>query len=318
VNAFAQMTTDEQIASLGDCVREVLDQYGLGEYEFESINHEYNSTFRVTASDGQRYALRINVNSKRSLANLNAEVFWVDSISDVQVPKPKPNRDGALSTTGWHEASGRTLHAVLYSWLEGEEVGDEPQPDQLHAAGAAMARLHLGAKDLVLPTDAQLPDLSDFFWGWPDNLLIDSSPLTAEEKQTVLEVKNLVDQLLHELAASSSARPIHADIHPWNLMWHNGEVAVFDFDDSGIGLPIQDLATSLYYLDTDEQEQAFMDGYASVAPLPEHSPRQMQLLKLQRRIQLLTFLNESTTPGHSEMIPKYQAETFRRITEALS
>jgi hypothetical protein len=61
-----------------------------------------------------------------------------------------------------------------------------------------------------------------------------------------------------------------------------------------------------------------MDGYASVAPLPEHSSRQMQLLKLQRRIQLLTFLNESPTPGHSAMIPAYQAETFRRISESLS
>ncbi len=317
MTAFAQMTTDEQIASLESCAREVLNHYELGQYRFESINHEYNSTFKVTASDGQRYALRINVNSKRSLANLNAEVFWVNSISNVQVPKPKSNRDGALSTTGWHEASGRTLHAVLYSWLEGEEVGDEPQTDQLHAAGAAMARLHLGAKNLVLPTDAQLPDLSDFFWGWPDNLLIESSPLTAPEKLAVLEVKKLVDALLHELATNSTKRPIHADIHPWNLMWHNGEVAVFDFDDSGIGLPIQDVATSLYYLDTVEQQQAFMDGYASVAPLPEHNSRQMQLLKLQRRIQLLAFLHESSTPGHADMIPKYQAETFRRIAEVL-
>jgi Ser/Thr protein kinase RdoA (MazF antagonist) len=311
------MTTDEQIESLGDCVRQILGNYALGVYEFESINHEYNSTFKVTAADGTRSALRINVNSKRTLANLRAEVFWVNSISDVQVPKSVPSRDGELFTSGWHRASERTLNGVLYTWLEGEEVGDEPQANQLSAAGAAMAKLHLGARDLVLPPNAQLPDLSDFFWGWPENLLGKNSVLNIDEKASVTRVKVLVEQLLAELGAYSAKRPIHADIHPWNLMWHKGEIAVFDFDDSGIGLPIQDLATSLYYLDTDEQEQAFLDGYESVAPLPGHSPRQMQLLKLQRRIQLLSYLCDSSTPEHRQMIPKYQAETMRRISEAL-
>ena len=311
------MTTDEQVESLGDCVRQILGNYDLGDYEFENINHEYNSTFKVTVADGTRFALRINVNSKRTLANLRAEVFWVNAISDIRVPKPVPSRNGELFTSGWHQASERNLNGVLYTWLEGEEVGDEPQPNQLSAAGAAMAKLHLSARDLVLPPNAQLPDLSDFFWGWPENLLGENSVLNIDEKAAVSRVKVLVEQLLVELGAHTAKRPIHADIHPWNLMWHDGEIAVFDFDDSGIGLPIQDLATSLYYLDTEEQEQAFMEGYATVAPVPVHTQQQMQLLKLQRRIQLLSYLCESSTPKHREMIPKYQAETMRRIAEAL-
>lgn len=109
-------------------------------------------------------------------------------------------------------------------------------------------------------------------------------------------------------------QPIHADLHPWNPMWHEGEIALFDFDDSGIGLPIQDLAIGIYYLDTDEQRAALLAGYESVAPLPVYSAKQMALLLLQRRSLLLNYLYETSNPEHAELIPEYQAETFRRIS----
>jgi Ser/Thr protein kinase RdoA (MazF antagonist) len=96
-------------------------------------------------------------------------------------------------------------------------------------------------------------------------------------------------------------------------MWHEGEIAVFDFDDSGMGLPIQDLMTALYYLDTPEQDAAMLAGYASVAPVPQHTPEQRQLLMLQRRLLLLNYLYETSNPEHAEMVPEYHAETFRRL-----
>ncbi|MEY4043264.1 MAG: hypothetical protein RL529_831, partial [Actinomycetota bacterium] len=108
--------------------------------------------------------------------------------------------------------------------------------------------------------------------------------------------------------------PIHADLHPWNVMWHEGELAIFDFDDSGLGLPIQDLMTAIYYLDNPEQDAALLAGYASIAPVPEHTPEQRAVLMLQRRLLLLNYLYETSNPEHLEMIPEYQAETFRRLS----
>jgi Ser/Thr protein kinase RdoA (MazF antagonist) len=55
------------------------------------------------------------------------------------------------------------------------------------------------------------------------------------------------------------------------MSWGNkGELAIFDLDDSGLGLPIQDLITALNCLDTSEQEAALLQGYASIRPIPEH------------------------------------------------
>ena len=314
---FAEMTTDEQIASLSDCVAEILAGYDLGKTEFESLNHDYNSTFKVTGELGEHFALRVNINSPRTLANLNAEVFWVNAITGVKTPKPIANSSGRFVSQAWHEASNRKLNAVLYTWLEGEELGDEPTFEQLQAAGAAMAKLHETSQTLELPGNANLNDLADFFWGGNDLLLSDSSKLSADERELIATLKTQIDEILAELGAASHPQLIHADVHPWNLMWHEGEIAVFDFDDCGIGLPIQDLATALYYLDTDEQEEAFIAGYTSVRELPAHTAKQMRLLKHQRRVLLLNYLYESINPEHREMIGEYQAKTMRLLAEEL-
>jgi Ser/Thr protein kinase RdoA (MazF antagonist) len=202
---------------------------------------------------------------------------------------------------------------VLYTWLEGEEPGDEPTEEQLFSLGAAMAKLHLEAAGMVLPSGCELKNYTDVFWGEKNLLTGPESRLTAEEQHKVAEVLAKVSTALVELRGDAQLQPIHADIHPWNVMWHEGELAVFDFDDSGLGLPIQDLMTSIYYLDTPEQDASLVAGYASVAPVPDHTPEQRQLLLLQRRLLLLNYLLETSNPEHAGMVPEYQAETFRRL-----
>jgi Ser/Thr protein kinase RdoA (MazF antagonist) len=307
------MTIEQQVDSLSDCLVEILTQYGLDRCQTESINHEFNSTFKIHSNTGEKFALRINVNSNRSRANLNAEVVWVSSITEVKVPKPIATRVGGYVSTGWHEATQRKLSAVLYTWLEGQEPGDEPTFEQLEAAGKAMALLHRSSSKLQLASDAEFPVLTDFYWGAPDLLSASASGLSDSQRDAIDTVKTEVSRGLTALASTNSLQPIHADLHPWNLMWHQGELAVFDFDDSGLGLPVQDLATSLYYLDTEEQDRAFLAGYASVQPVPEYSPEFMQLLFLQRRLMLLNYLHETSNPEHKAMLADYQAETMQRL-----
>jgi Ser/Thr protein kinase RdoA (MazF antagonist) len=315
--AFRDMTSQQQVESLNACVAEIVAQYNLDVTATESINHEFNSTYKVTTADGERFALRINVNSTRTLENLKAEIFWVKTISTVKVPKPVSNATGEYITFGYHDATGRRLASVLYTWLEGEELGDEPTIPQLRATGEAMARLHLQSAGLQLPSGASLPDLSDYLWGSQDLLTGPETLLSPEELELIKRAKAAIEQTVIELRMLEPVQPIHADIHPWNVMWHNEEVAVFDFDDSGIGLRAQDIATSLFYLDTPEQETALLDGYRSVAPLPKYTEAQMKLLLLQRRIFLLNYLNETSYPEHREMLPKYQVGTISRVSDLL-
>ena len=311
------MTSDEQVESLRDVVQQILSQYAFGEFEFESINHEFNSTFKVTAEDGTRYALRVNVNSDRTRANLNAEIFWVSRIETVKTPKPVMNSNGAYVTTAWHEASNRELSSVVYTWLEGAEVAEDPTAQQISAMGAAMAKLHIDSEGMVLPPDAELPKTDEFLWDMNDLLLGEASTLSAEDQALVAAAKTEIMTALADLSAGKQLQPLHADLHLHNAMWHEGELSVFDFDDSAMGLPVQDIATSLYYLDTEEQDEAFLNGYRSVLALPEFTERQMKLLRLQRRLILLNYLFETSNPEHRAMAPEYAAGSMRRIREVL-
>lgn len=316
---FADLSVEQQVETMLPLARQIIDGFDLGECQLESINHEYNSTFKVTTASGDRFALRINVNSKRTLPNLKAEIYWVGQLATVAgltVPVPIMNRSGECISTAWHPMLERSLHAVLFSWLQGEELGDEPTEEMMRAAGRAMARMHGAARDTRLPEGASLPIVDDMFWGYGDGIT-PSDQLTADEKAALARAIEVIEQTTRAMYERTKPQLIHADIHPWNVMWNEGDVAVFDFDDCVIGLPAQDIAVTLYYNDTEEQDAAFLAGYQQVSPLPDYTQDELQILRLQRRINLLSYILETENPEHRAMVPEYLAKTLQRIESVL-
>jgi len=318
---FADLTTEQQIQSLIAPANSVLLDYGIANAELESINHEYNSTFSVTTANGSRFALRINVNSGRTEKNVAAEISFINALAEsggFKLATPVRNLTGNFVSQVPHEETGRDLLCVLFTWLDGEEVGDEPTLGTVSQIGALMAQLHEATMEMVLPVGEELPLLNDFMWHEEDFLLGPKSTLTPEEKHKVQAAKSAIERELNELFDATPVQPIHADLHGWNVMLHDDSLSLFDFDDSGIGLPIQDLATTIYYFDTKEQVQALKEGYSSVRELPIFSEYQMKALLLQRRIHLLNYIHETQNPEHREMLSDYQLETLRRIEDFLN
>ena len=319
--SFSDLSTEEQIESLIEPATAILAQYGITDFELENINHEYNSTFSVVTAAGEKFALRVNVNSDRTEKNIAAEMTFVNTLAQsgqFRVAVPIRNLAGEFVSKAAHEASDRELLCVLFSWLEGEDVGDEPTLEVVFEIGALMARLHNATKGLVLPAGQELPSLDDFMWHVEDFLLGERSVLNSDEKAKIAAGRKAIETELNALFSEGQMQLIHADLHAWNLKLNDGQLAVFDFDDSGVGLPIQDLATAIYYLDTDEQIAAMKAGYASVRQLPNCSEKQVKALLLQRRIHLLNYLYETQNPEHRELLPDYQVETLRRIDEFMS
>lgn len=310
------MTTDEQIADLLPVAAEAVRRFGLGDCNIESVNHGYNSTFKVTSQSDSQYALRININSVRSIANTRAEVAWISQLADhqgINVPRPVLTADGKSVMQVPHHSTDRDLTVVIYSWLDGEDLGDEAGIEQLEALGATMAHMHEQSVHFALPDDADLPIFSDVLWNTRNCLLSDDSEIAPKEQTVVRLAFSEIQKVMDSLFARTPPQIIHADLHGWNVKWHDNQVSVFDFDDCGFGLPIQDLATTLYYLDTEEQDNAVKRGYETVRALPAHTEREMQALLLQRRILLSNYLYETTHPEHRAMAPEYFVKTLQRI-----
>jgi Ser/Thr protein kinase RdoA (MazF antagonist) len=288
--------------------------------EFSLINNEYNATFRVESNDGQLFALRININSPRTPENLKAEVSWVNHLylnGRVKVAKPIPSKQGDLFASVQDIRSSRDLHCVLYSWLPGSELEDEPELVQIKALGEAMAQMHVVARDFQLPADSNLPSLDHVMWWTEDFLISEKSVLDQVSRDLVGQTLHVIEAHIKSLYVGATPIVIHADLHGGNVLWAQDALSVIDFDDSGIGLPAQDLATAIYYLDTPEQDAALREGYSNVIPLPEISERDLEVFLMQRRIILLNYLYETSNEEHRAMIPEYLEESVRRMVKFL-
>ena len=318
---FFELPAEEQQKSLTAFAHELLTNYGISNAKVSCINFEFNATFSVETEIGVKYALRVNINSTRTIKNMMAEIEWVRQLnrtSGINTPTPIATLKDDFIVSAVHPESGQTLSAVMYSWLEGEEIGDEPTSDQLLEVGTAIALLHQESSDFVLSSRSELPTFDDFFWGTEDFLFSEKSRLSVADRSLIQEAHDRIMAYTRDLYETSPVHIIHADCHGWNLMWHEGRVSIFDFDDCGFGVQAQDLAVALYYLDTPEQEQALLAGYASVKPLPTYSENAMKALLLQRRLFLLNYLFETKNQEHQEMLPAYLEKSLERVSTFLT
>lgn len=318
---FAEFDSTKQRASIHRFAKSVMTTFPLEVCSIECINFEFNATFKISDISGALYALRININSKRSKSNLAAEVEFVRFLrqhSDIELPTPIALKDGTFFGSAFHNDSQRSLNFVLYSWLQGEEIGHTPQLQMVRGLGVLMAKMHEATSTFEFGGDASLELLRDPLWGQVNNLFGPASKLNAENQNEFAAVIGKIDTFLAHLYSAGTPQPIHADLHGGNVLEFSGQLSVLDFDDCAIGYPLQDLATTLYYLDTEEQDAALLEGYSSVRELPKFTREQMQLLLMQRRLVLLNYLLETSTPEHRDMVPKYLEETLLRVKRFLN
>jgi Ser/Thr protein kinase RdoA (MazF antagonist) len=318
---FFELPSEDQQRSLTAFASDLLTNYGIHDAKISCINFEFNATFSVETDSGTKYALRININSTRTVENMKGEIEWVRHLnrtSGIHTPTPIATLNDNYIISGFHTDSNQTLHAVMYSWLEGEELGDEPTLEQLHEVGRAIAKLHQESAEFALSADAALPTFNDFFWGTEDYLFSNKSKLSDTDRALIKEAHDHIMKFTNELYANSPVHIIHADFHGWNLMWNDNRLSIFDFDDCGFGVEAQDLAVVLYYLDTPEQDVAILNGYRSVKPLPQYSDLAMKALLLQRRLLLLNYLFETKNQEHQEMLPAYLEKSLERVKSFLT
>ena len=318
--SFFLLPAKTQIASFSEAAKMLLQQYDLGDLEIACILFEFNATFSVATQTGSKYALRINVNSTRTPENMRAEAAWVSHLQGheaVNVATPIANSAGQYITTLHHADSNRTIAAILYSWLAGEDIRDEPTLEQLQAFGTTMARMHQAAATFTLPIGAQLPCFNDLLWGTEDFLFGHKSPLSESDRLLMDRARIRIMEDTDALYARLPTQVIHADLHGGNLKWQDNRLSVLDFDDCGMGVAPQDIAIALFYLDSKEEEQALLSGYQSVCALPNYCYQEMQSLLIQRRFMLLNYLFETNNQKHRAIADSYLVKTREAVSAYL-
>jgi Ser/Thr protein kinase RdoA (MazF antagonist) len=313
---FVEATARTQVSRLRTLATSALPSWGLAGASLRLLNHGYHTTFRVDAADGRRFALRVNVIPSKTEAHLRAEVAWLAALSaetELRVPTPQRTRDGDWAARIHSPDHGRELPVVLFSWLEGRDLGRKARPHQLRALGRAMALLHEHAVGWRPPDEGALPLFDDVLTGLP-NRFADHPALDADARAVLTSAYARAQELQDQGFAAGGVIPLHADLHGANLKWHDGRLSVFDFDDAGLGVPALDLAIAVYYLRDDAAaEDALRQGYAGVRPLPEVGTEVFEGMVAGRNLLLVDDLLEQQNAELRTLIPDYTAASVRRL-----
>lgn len=290
-----------------------LEQYDIGVERLRLINNETNCTFRVDATDGRTFALRISLPDVHSLDAIQAEIDWQRAIvreTDIPVPHPIPSRSGGYIVTAGARGVPEERHCVLFSWLHGRTLEDVASPESFRQFGALVARLHRYGKEYRPPNPEAIRSQETLYPFGDREMLLKRS--TAElfppsTYETFLEMRRAVQRELDWLfSRNDPPQVLHGDLHLWNVLSYRGKLQPIDFEDVSRGYPVRDVAISLYYSARKaafpELKVAFREGYETIAAWPEMYHGQIKLHMVHRAIDLFNFVLGSTLRHDQELL----------------
>lgn len=260
----------------------------------------------VFRHEGGRRFLRFADASERSRGAIEAEIellTWLDG-TGIEVARPvRTHAGGFVETT---ETELGTFHAVVFEGLDGSQFEiEELDGPRFRAWGAALGRLHAALKRYP---GAGLAARS----GWRDHL--------EQARRHVPVDVPAIRRELNEIASSLAILPedrdgfglIHFDFELDNLVWHDHDVGMLDFDDcarywyaADIAFALRDLFDDGAALD-DPSVRAFVDGYADECPL-DHAlvsllPTFSRLARLLSYARMARALDLPSAPGQPDWL----------------
>jgi Ser/Thr protein kinase RdoA (MazF antagonist) len=289
---FHELSRSGQARRLRQMAHNALHNYPITPVRVRLAGHDTNATYRVDATDGSRYALRItSPEADHTLEETQAELAFLAHLAettDIGAPQPVRTTDGALCVLETALGVPEPRTCTLFTWLPGRIAGQRVTPKLYRQMGDLLARLHISAASWQHPPT--LRKINRVFY-FNDPILL----FKRADEATAALYRAAADRVQHGLDAlwadRAAARVIHADLHPWNIMAHEGGITPFDFEDLMLGFPVQDVAISLYYVRTRPDYPAllaaFRAGYAHHLPWP--GDEALMLHFVHRGLMLLNF-----------------------------
>jgi len=270
----------------------------------EMINHSENTTYLITGPDADaRLILRVHRTNYHSPRAIASELAWMKALREeagVHTPKALPGPDGALVHHVATEAVPEGRHCVFFEFLEGDEPDEDNLLSSFPGLGEVTARMHRHIRRGWTPPNG----FERFAWTFETTLgdrphwgyWRDGPNLAVAGRKALLG--RLVGVVRDRLAAFGSGAErfglVHADMRLANLLIHQGDTRVIDFDDSGFSWYLHDLATALSFIedrpDVPDLIDAWLEGYRRVAPLSAEDEAEIPTFLMLRRMQILAWM----------------------------
>ncbi len=261
--------------------REALKYWNLETAELHLLKHRENTVFRVDPGNGQApCVLRVHRTEYHSDSALQSELMWMAALNEsgIECPLAINTTDGRPFVHVVSPLSDMTHQVSMVTWVEGKpfddlgkvERGVIPETcERYRALGALAGKLHNQSQRWNPPAGFTRH-------AWDEEGLLGENPnwgrfwehpvLTAGQRRQILKARTVLKALLKQLGkAPERYGLIHSDFLPENILCDKDTLRLIDFDDSGYGWHLFEMATSLFpqlsqpYFD--QIQQAYVEGY---------------------------------------------------------
>ncbi len=245
--------------------------------KYELIAFRENVTYKTFNYDGLQLVLRFHRKNYSSRDEINSELIWLNALNEERINVPKPVK----SINGNFIEKVNDQYVSALTWLKGKPLtkinsdGSSLLNNKVFFnLGKELAKLHLfsdrwnkkqNLKKRSWDIEGLLGDypIWDKFWCNPK--------LTEDQKNRIILMKNKCHAILVNNLTNLDYGLIHADAVRDNVLYSNNIVSLIDFDDSGYGFRLFDIATTLLYYLEDRNfliiKNQLVKGYLSVKGL---------------------------------------------------
>ncbi|WP_096200119.1 phosphotransferase enzyme family protein [Bacillus sp. FJAT-45350] len=281
--------------------------------EVKLLDYSENATYLVkNKKNNEKMILRVCRPNYHKKGQIKSEIEWmldIDKNSEVEVSSPIQGRDGEYVQSVISPIDNNEYYCTMYTFLEGEAPDESDEVNlikQFELLGEVTASLHNHSEswDRVNRIDRDPWNYETILgdnpkWGkWEDGKAI-----TPERKLLFQKVSNTIKKRL-ELFGTSKDRYglIHADLRLANLLVHDNQIKVIDFDDCGFGWYLFDIGSALSFIEhkpyVPELVKAWVKGYRKKRTLSLKDEKEIPTFIMMRRLMLISWIgsrdNETT------------------------
>ncbi|MBN1656789.1 MAG: phosphotransferase [Anaerolineae bacterium] len=300
---YNELTRRGRLRRLRGLAEAALAAYGLEGAHCRLVYGGFNTLYKVTDPRAQtgsvddnlfepgQYLLRLLPVSWQSAEAIEVELAWLAALrgAGLPVPEPIPRLDGDWLTRIAAPGVPETRLCTLQRWIKGRLLPNHGRPEHYRAQGRLMARMHNFTQGWPLPPGHQAKRRYDWDGLFMNDPEIGLPPGECWEylPPNWVEPFRIVTRQFRQLIDAWGTGPevyglIHADLGlDANLLFWHGRPRPIDFDGSGFGYWMYDLAVALAHCvgtpDYARFRDALFEGYAEHRALPETQIGQLPL-----------------------------------------
>jgi len=287
----------EMLRRLADVAQQATRLFlGDRDFDLDLLNQSENTTYQVTRPiSGEKLVLRIHRTGYHTLAGIESELDWMEALrQDAGVRTPTVVRNDA----GERVHNIRTAElpegrwCVFSEFLEGDEPDDADLLGSFPDLGEVTARMHRHARGWQRPSSFER-------FSWNVETAFGTNPhwghwyhgpgMDDETRALLGRAVKVLSRRLHEFGMDVDRFGlVHCDMRLANLLIHQGETRVIDFDDCGFSWFLYDLATALSFRehcrDTDALVDAWLTGYRRVGRVSPEEESEIPSFLMYRRM----------------------------------